>query len=130
MALPDEDIQHIESADLVSTGVIYDGVLYFSGLTDESTDNHNHDAYEQTRIILDNVDRYLKLYGSNRRRLLQVQIWLADMSDFNTMNRAWVEWLGNSPRPARACVQAGLAGPQYRVEVMVTAAIEQDHCTP
>jgi enamine deaminase RidA (YjgF/YER057c/UK114 family) len=79
-----------------------------SGLTDES--GEDHDTYQQTVVTLSELDRYLRHYGSNRERLLRVEIWLADIKDFDAMNRAWIEWLGNSPRPARACVQAGLAG--------------------
>ena len=120
MAAPSQKLRHIESGDLVSTAVVHNGIVYLSGLTDETGEDHS--TYEQTCIILAEVDRHLASLGSHRGRLLQVQIWLADLSEFDAMNRAWMEWLGETPRPARACVQARLAGPRYRVEIMVTAA--------
>ncbi|MEQ8802520.1 MAG: Rid family hydrolase, partial [Haliea sp.] len=90
MADSDKTIYHADSGELVSVAVLHGGILYLLGLTDES--GEDHDAYEQTRITLAEVDRYLKRYGSNRKRLLQVQIWLADIDDFDAMNRAWIEW--------------------------------------
>jgi enamine deaminase RidA (YjgF/YER057c/UK114 family) len=113
-------VQHVGSGDLVASAVVHNGVAYLSGLTDETGEDHS--TYEQTRIILAEMDRCLASVGSHRARLLSAQIWLTDLADFDAMNRAWMEWLGDAPRPARACVGAQLAGPRYRVEIMATAA--------
>jgi enamine deaminase RidA (YjgF/YER057c/UK114 family) len=39
------------------------------------------------------------------------------------MNRAWGEWVAKGHAPARATVESKLAGPQWKVEIMLTAAI-------
>jgi len=38
------------------------------------------------------------------------------------MNAVWDSWVSAGNTPARATVEAGLAAPQYNVEIMVTAA--------
>jgi enamine deaminase RidA (YjgF/YER057c/UK114 family) len=39
------------------------------------------------------------------------------------MNKAWAEWVSKGNAPARATVESKLADPQYKVEIMLTAAI-------
>jgi len=38
------------------------------------------------------------------------------------MNKVWEAWVIPGQTPARATVQAAMAGPDYRVEIVVTAA--------
>ena len=45
------------------------------------------------------------------------------MADFAEMNAVWDAWVDPANPPARACTEAALATPEYKVEVMVTAAI-------
>ena len=61
--------------------------------------------------------------GTDKRHLLTVQIFLADMADFAGMNQAWDEWLDPAHKPARATVQAALADPSWRVEITGIAAL-------
>jgi enamine deaminase RidA (YjgF/YER057c/UK114 family) len=114
------DIQHHGAGDIVSISVVHNGIVYLSGLTDETPKGHS--TYEQTVIALAEIDKALAQAGTHKARILTAQIWLSDLADFDEMNRAWMEWLGALNPPARACVEAKLAGPHYRVEIMVTAA--------
>jgi len=52
-----------------------------------------------------------------------VTIWLADIKDFAAMNQVWDQWVPKDNSPPRACVEAKLAAPQYKVEIRVLAAI-------
>ncbi len=72
---------------------------------------------EQTRDVLDQLDRLLKKAGVGREGLLRVQIWLADMKDFGAMNEVYDAWVGDKNQPARACVGAQLADPGYLIEI-------------
>jgi enamine deaminase RidA (YjgF/YER057c/UK114 family) len=45
------------------------------------------------------------------------------MAGFADMNSVWDAWVSPGNTPARATVEAKLAAPQYRVEIMVQAAI-------
>ena len=46
------------------------------------------------------------------------------MDDFNEMNGVWDAWLAPGDAPARACVEARLAAPQFTVEIAVIAAFD------
>ena len=79
---------------------------------------------EQTQDCLARVDALLKQAGSSREQMLQAIIWVADMADFAEMNAVWDAWVPEGNAPARACVEAKLARPELKVEVIVTAAYE------
>lgn len=76
----------------------------------------------QTQEILEKIDALLAEAGSDRSRILQAVIWLADMDDFAEMNTVWDAWVPEDHAPARACGEAKLARPDLRVEIIVTAA--------
>ena len=90
-------------------------------------DDRALDIAGQTRQALAYVDHCLAAGGSSRRHLLCVTIWLADIREREAMNAVWVEWLGDAGRPARACIEAKLADPQYRIEIAAVAAVAQGH---
>jgi enamine deaminase RidA (YjgF/YER057c/UK114 family) len=54
--------------------------------------------------------------------LLWTQIFLTDISTFAEMNKVWEGWVSPGNVPARATIEAKLASPDYKVEIMVTAA--------
>jgi enamine deaminase RidA (YjgF/YER057c/UK114 family) len=45
------------------------------------------------------------------------------MNDYDAMNAVWDAWVPQGHAPARACVQAAIAEPEYLVEVSVIAAV-------
>lgn len=80
------------------------------------------DIAAQTREVLASVEKLLVIAGSDKTRLLLVTIYLADMVDYAGMNAVWDAWVPEGTAPARACIQASLANPAMRIEVVVTAA--------
>jgi enamine deaminase RidA (YjgF/YER057c/UK114 family) len=76
----------------------------------------------QTRTILAEIGRLLALAGTDKTRILMAQIWLADISTFAQMNAVWDAWVPQGHTPARATGESKLAGPEYLVEIIVTAA--------
>ncbi len=76
----------------------------------------------QTQECLDKVDKLLAEVGSDKTKILQCTIWLADMADFAAMNAVWDAWVAEGHAPARACGEAKLATPDYKVELLITAA--------
>ena len=78
---------------------------------------------DQTRVVLEQVDRLLALAGTDKTRIVSAQIWLADMADFAEMNAVWDQWVPQGHTPARATGEAKLATPDYKVEVIVTAVL-------
>ena len=77
---------------------------------------------EQTKDILATIDSLLAEAGTDKSKLLSVTIWLASIGDFDEMNSVWDAWVPQGHTPARAAGEAKLAAPQYRVEIIVTAA--------
>ena len=65
----------------------------------------------------------LALAGTDKTRILTAQIWLADMATFAEMNAVWDTWVPQGHTPARATGEAKLATPDYKVEIIVTAAL-------
>ena len=80
------------------------------------------DIETQTREVLAAIDALLAQAGSDKRRILRAQIFLADIADFAGMNRAWDAWVVPGDAPSRATVEARLANPAWKVEIVVTAA--------
>ncbi len=111
------EIQRIGVTRRWSDAVIHAGTAYFVEVADDPT----QDLRGQTQQILDQIDRRLATFGSDRTRLLQTLIYLADLDDVRSLNELWDKWVPEGHAPARACVQAGLAV-GYRVEMVVTAA--------
>lgn len=77
----------------------------------------------QTAAILAKIDALLVKAGSDKTRILSVNIWLADISTFAQMNEVWDKWVLAGHTPARATVEARLAAPDFKVEIAVVAAV-------
>ena len=69
------------------------------------------------------IDALLAKAGSSKANILQAIIWLDDMANFAEMNSVWDAWVDPANPPARATGEAKLATPQYKVEIIVTAAV-------
>ena len=105
----------------MSSSAIYNSTVYLGGQVPLNT--AEADIEIQTQEVLGRVDRLLLEAGSDRSHILQCQIFLLDISDIDSMNRVWDDWIPAGHAPARATVQAALADPRWRIEVLVTAAI-------
>jgi enamine deaminase RidA (YjgF/YER057c/UK114 family) len=85
--------------------------------------NPRADFEAQVTESLDLLDSALQEGGSDRTRMLSVQVLLQDMETKDAFDARWREWLGPDPAawPQRACYQAGLSG-GLLVEMIVVAA--------
>lgn len=113
-------IERIEVGKRMSQAVVHGDTVYLAGQV--AHEAAGKPVGEQTREILANIDALLARAGTDKTRLLSAQIWLADISTFSQMNEIWDAWVAEGNTPARACVEAKLAAPQYTVEIMVVAA--------
>jgi enamine deaminase RidA (YjgF/YER057c/UK114 family) len=73
--------------------------------------------------VLAAIDQLLARAGSDKTKILRAQVYIADLADFPGMNKAWDAWVADGNAPPRATVQAKLARPEWRVEIVVTAAV-------
>jgi enamine deaminase RidA (YjgF/YER057c/UK114 family) len=104
----------------LSEMAVYQGTVYLAG---QVPDDSTQDIAGQTAQVLATIDRLLAQAGSDRSRILMTQIFLADQADFAGMNAVWDAWVMPGQAPPRATVQAQLARPEWRIEVVVTAAV-------
>ena len=104
-----------------SDSVVHNGTVYLV----EVPSNLDGDITAQTTNLLAGIERLLEQAGSDRSKLLMVTIYLADMADYDALNAVWDAWVPEGHAPTRACVQARLANPGFRVEMAVTAAVAQ-----
>ena len=113
-------IQRFDVGTRLSEMAIHNGVVYLAGQIPEDP---NLDIEGQTREVLQAIDRLLARAGTDKSKLLMVQIFLVDLADFESMNRVWDAWVVPGHTPPRATVQANLASPKWRIEVVATAAV-------
>ena len=102
----------------MSQAVVHGGVVYLAGQVGKGDS-----VTAQTREVLANVDKWLAEVGTSKSNILSATVWITDMADFAEMKAVWDAWVDPANPPARACTEAALATPEYKVEVMVTAAI-------
>jgi enamine deaminase RidA (YjgF/YER057c/UK114 family) len=105
---------------IISQAVVHGKVAYFAGGTPYP---FGGDIKTQTAQVLRRVDELLKLAGTDKSRLLSVQVWIADMRLFEDHNSVWNEWVDPANPPARACLTTAFWRPGMLVEVMVVAAV-------
>ena len=85
-------------------------------------ENSSVDATLQTEDVLKQIDALLAQCGSDKTRLVDATIYLADMADYAAMNLARDNWVAPGCAPARATVEAKLADPAWKVEIKIVAA--------
>ena len=113
-------IERKEIGPRMSQVVIHGDTVYLAGVVAHT--NKGKSVTEQTREILATIDGHLASAGTDKSKLLPANIWITDMGKFAEMNAMWDAWVSLGNTPARACVEAKLASPDYHVEIMVTAA--------
>ncbi len=112
-------IQRIGVVSRYSEAAVFNGVVYLAGMVPECAET---DIRSQTADVLAQVDQRLKEAGSDKSRILRTQIYLSDIRDMAAMNEVWDAWVVSGTAPPRATVQAALADPAWKIEIVVTAA--------
>jgi len=113
-------IQRFDVGTRLSEMAVHNGVCYLAG---QVAGDDSQDISGQTRQVLAAIDALLARAGTDKGKLLRVQIFIADLADFPAMNAVWEAWLPAGQAPPRATVQAALAKPSWKVELVVTAAL-------
>ena len=113
-------VRRFHVGDRMSEMAIHNGTVYLAG---QVAGDATQDIRGQTTQVLAAVDKLLAEAGTERAHIVMCQIYLADMADFAAMNSIWDDWVEPGDAPPRATVQALLAKPQWKIEVVVTAAL-------
>ena len=113
-------IKRLDVGARMSEVAVHNGVAYLAG---QVAEDGSQDIAGQTRQVLAAIDALLARVGSDKSKILMTQIFLADLADFPGMNSVWDAWVVPGQTPPRATVQAALAKPEWKIEVVMTAAV-------
>ena len=112
-------IERFHVGPRLSEMAIHHDTIYLAGQVPDDT---TQDLRGQTAQVLAMVDKLLAEAGSDKSRILMTQIFLTDIGEIAAMNEVWDAWIPAGHTPPRATVQAALANPGYKIEIVVTAA--------
>lgn len=114
------EIKRFHVGARLSEMAVHNGTVYLAGQVPETADK---DIRGQTAEVLAAIDKLLAEAGTDKSRILMAQIFITDLADFAGMNEVWDAWVAPGHTPPRATVQAQLARPGWRIEVVVTAGV-------
>jgi enamine deaminase RidA (YjgF/YER057c/UK114 family) len=101
-----------------SDAVVHNGTAYFVEVPESGAN-----LQAQALAVFAQAERTLALCGSDKSHLVMATIYLKHMADRATFNAAWEQWLPPGCAPARVCVCAEMASPDYLLEIAFTAAV-------
>jgi reactive intermediate/imine deaminase len=114
----------IKSPNPYSYGIRTGDTLFLAGLIARNGKDNSvveGDMTTQTKTVLDNAGQILKAAGMSFENVVSSRVYVTDQSKFQEMNKAYTPYFAKDP-PARATVVAPLMGPQYQVEISLTAS--------
>ena len=110
-----------------SPGTLADGVVYVSGTLAFDKDNnvaHVGDAEAQTRHVLETIKSVVETAGGTMEDITFNMIFLKDWADYAALNKVYAEYFPGE-KPARYCIQCGLARPGCLVEIASIAHVSR-----
>jgi enamine deaminase RidA (YjgF/YER057c/UK114 family) len=115
-----QSLKRFHVGDRLSEMAIFQNVVYLAG---QVPSDSTQDIAGQTRQVLAMVDRLLAEAGTDNAHILMAHIYLADLADYDAMNAVWDDWVPPGDAPPRATIQARLAKSDWKIEIVITAAI-------
>lgn len=105
-----------------SDGIVVGKTLYVAGKegTDEKGKLAAGGIAGETKAALENIHKVLKAAGFDRKDIVSVTVYLADIHEFGDMNKVYRDFMPD-PKPARATVQAAALVNNARIEVSAIA---------
>ena len=113
-------IERYQKGPRMSQAVVHAGTVYIAG---QVASNRKGSIEEQTLDVLETIAALLEEAGTDKSKLLAVNVFLPAITDFEAMNSVYDNWIDKAHPPARACVEARLADPDLRVEMTAVAAV-------
>lgn len=104
----------------MSQAVVCGGLVHIAG---QVADDRKASLEEQTRQVLAKIEALLAEAGSDKSKLIAINVFLSSIADFDRLNAVYDAWVDKANPPARACVEARLADPDLRVEMTAVAAL-------
>jgi enamine deaminase RidA (YjgF/YER057c/UK114 family) len=105
----------------MSQAVAHGNTVYLAG---QVATDYNGTIEKQTQEVLASIDRLLAEAGTNKSKVLSCQVLLNNIGDFAAMNTVYDAWIDPANPPARAAMEARLAHPALKVEIIAIAALD------
>ena len=96
------NIERIDPDQRWSEAVVHNETVYYTSVPE----NLDDDATAQTANALAAIDVLLARVGSDKSRILDATIFLANTADFAAMNAAWDAWVVTGSAPVRLVEKA------------------------
>ena len=113
------DIERLDFDTRIHHAVVHNGTVYLTG----QVGTPGRSAADQMREVLGKIDALLAKAGTNKTRILHVEMWLDDVRFFDEVNAVWDGGVAKEHAPARSSGQGRMAKPAMLVEPIVTAAV-------
>src|SRR5688572_32193724 len=114
----------IKSPNPYSYGIKSGSTLFMAGLVSRNGKDNSvveGDLTTQAKTVLDNAREILTAAGMTFDNVVSSRIYITDGTKFQEMNKVYTSYFTKDP-PARATVIAPLMGPQYQIEITLTAS--------
>ena len=111
-----------------SQAVIHNGTVYVAGQLPMNPADRNApagDAAAQTRQAMENVRHILEAAGSGLDHVIQMTVYVSDISHWGEVNRVYTELMGDH-RPARAVVPVRGVHFGYLIQIHAIAPLTED----
>lgn len=119
--IPDKEQASGSQPPLFSSSVVHDGLVYVAG----KGYHEEGDITKHTEEVLNSLEKELEDAGSSMQRVLKVNVYLADLNDYDKMNEVYRGRFGDNP-PVRTTVATygGVPGDSL-VEIDCIAALNE-----
>jgi 2-iminobutanoate/2-iminopropanoate deaminase len=108
-----------------SQAMVHQGTIYVAGqlpIVPGSAEHRPGTMAEQTEQVLRNISAILDAAGSGLDQVLQMTIYISDISLWGEVNTVYARMMGEA-RPARAVVPVNELHYGYQIEVQAIAAV-------
>lgn len=114
------DITRINPAPRWSDATVYNGMAHFVEIAEDASE----DMPGQAAQIFKQAEDSLVSVGSDKSRIISVTIYITDLKNLDTFNKAWEAWLPADCAPSRACLKVELVQPELLLEISFIAAVK------
>jgi enamine deaminase RidA (YjgF/YER057c/UK114 family) len=114
-------ITRLQPGKRMSQAVKHGNTVYLAG---QVASDYDGNIEKQTGEVLAAIDKLLAEAGTSKSKVLSCQVILNNIADFAAMNSVYDAWIDPANPPARACIEARLAHPSLKVEIIAVAALD------
>ncbi|KWX23675.1 hypothetical protein AFM11_12825 [Mycolicibacterium wolinskyi] len=115
-----------DAARPYAAAAVFGGTIWACGQIPTTADGHTPPGMaEQVNVAIDNLETTLRAAGGGLHTLLKLTVYLADLSEFDAYNDAYLARLQGIPLPPRTTVEVARFRGAKRIEIDGVAAVDR-----